>query len=52
MTSRKSSPSVGALFRKPLTWPPACPPTGSEAPRLAQRREWQPRTWTKDRIAS
>jgi hypothetical protein len=52
MTAKKPSSCVGALIRKPLTWPPRWQKPASEAAQIARSRIWQPQTWTHKRIAS
>jgi hypothetical protein len=37
---------VGALIRKPRTWPPVVSETLSAAVKLAESREWAPATWS------
>lgn len=37
---------VGALIRKPRTWPPAVSEPLSAAVKLAESRKWQPAVWS------
>lgn len=37
---------VGALIRKPRTWPPVVSEPLSAAVKLARSRKWEPATWS------
>jgi Na+-transporting methylmalonyl-CoA/oxaloacetate decarboxylase gamma subunit len=36
---------VGALIRKPRSWPPTVKPPQSAAAKLAANRKWEPTVW-------
>ncbi len=48
-TFTRSNPDLTPVPHRKLVWPPRWLQSGSEAQRLAVRRQWQPRVWTRTR---
>ncbi|HEX7114715.1 MAG TPA: marine proteobacterial sortase target protein [Steroidobacter sp.] len=52
MSASTPARCLGSLLSKPRAWPPRWLQSSSEASKLAERRRWEPKAWSKTRLAS